>query len=249
MKGTAVKARGFLGIVGVCAALCLSGCVQTFNANQKVFSRYYATTLKLSTSASVLSYLQDPETELLSQSENVAVSWGGRDKGETHWFNMVAFAEEDLTAVRKYSFALVERHLMWNSAPTPTLRFDAEVVLEPDVLEGEYAGQNARLIAVLNAVKTAFHDDGAEVIADGAGLRSSVMMVNQALNAAATELVISPALAVNLPKLEGLTFQHPTLGEGRVRMLIEDDIVKLKIKATKRWLEKPFEKQSDVQNM
>ena len=40
---------------------------------------------------------------------------------------------------------------------------------------------------------------------------------------------------------------HPTLGESYIRMLIEADVVKIKIKCGKAWFSKePFEEQADV---
>lgn len=245
-----MKARVTLWIAGVCALLLLSGCVQTFNPNEKVFSKFYATNLGLSSSANVLGYLQDPSLELLSQSERVAVSWGQQDDGQTHWFNMVVFDEEDLTAVRKYAFSQVEQRLYVNAAPDPLLRFDAAMFMEPEILDAEYPTQNARYIAVLDAVRDRFHDDADEVIQDSEVLHGSSLMVNRTLNAILNKLYNSPALAAQLPRLEGLEFVHPTLGESRVRMLIEDGTVKLKIKASDDWFDKkPFEEQPDVQNM
>ena len=67
-----------------------------------VFDRFYTTTLKVSSSADVLSTVQttqDPDTELLSQSESIVALWGKKDyKDRTHWFNMVAF-DDDLIDV------------------------------------------------------------------------------------------------------------------------------------------------------
>lgn len=246
-----MKARVGLRIVGAAAAVLLSGCVriQTFNPDERMFARFYTTELELSTSAEVLGYLQHSEDEYLSQSESVAASWGERDDGRTHWFNMVAFDEEDLTAVRKYAFALVERRLYYNAPPRPTLRFDASLVMLPEVLEAEYPSQNARYIAVIDALRGRFHDDAAEVTGDSQVLQSSSMMVNQALNAILWKLDRSPALATDLPRMEGLEFLHPIFGESRARMLIEGDTVKLKVKAGKPWFQKPFEEHPDVQNM
>ena len=107
-----------LWIAGLGAVMLLSGCVQvqTFNPNEAVFAKYYATDLEWSTSADVLSYLQNPETELLSQSERVAASWGDRDDGQTHWFNLVAFDDEEMTAERKYAFVLLKQRI-WKYSP------------------------------------------------------------------------------------------------------------------------------------
>lgn len=251
LKGTAVKSRTGLPIAGAVAVLFLSGCIriQTFNPDEQVFARFYTTRLGQSTSAEVLGYLQNPENELLSQSESVAASWGEKDKGQTHWFNMAAFDEEDLTAVRKYAFSLMERRLHFNAPPRPTLRFDASLMLSAEVLKAEYSSQNARYIAVLDAVRERFHDDTAEVTGDSQVLQSSAVMVNQALNAVLRKLGSSPAFAAYLPRPEGVEFEHPVLGLSYIRMIIEGDIVNLKVKAGKSWFHKPFEEHPDVQNM
>ena len=232
----------------VAAAAMLSGCkVQTFDAGEFVFDRYYQTTLKYSTSSEVLPQIYDPTEEYLSQSEGVLVSWGVKDEEQTHWFNMVAFDEDTLTAARKYGFSLVERALYFNAPPKPMLRFDAEFVMDRELLEAAYPSKNARSLAVFAEAFKMFRADALEVSADATELNSSFMMVNQTLNAVAEKLNQSPASAIRLSHLEGVEFLHPTLGESRIRMIILDDVVKIKIKASPRWfLFKPFEEQEDV---
>lgn len=248
----------------LCAALgitllALTGCRSPLNRYEGVFDRYYATTLKMSTSADVLGMLQD-ETEYLSQSESVVASWGkAESKDRTHWFNMVAFDEDAMTAVRKYGFILEETTWGLNRTPLPALRFDGEIVMPAEVLDEAYPSANAKLLALLTTTREMFQDDAAEISFDSDVFRSSMMMVQQALNAVINRLTQSPAYAVKMPELEGMEFVHPTLGESRIRMVIEDDIVKVKIKAGKwwfiegpaelPWIEKPFEEHEDVQHM
>ena len=72
--------------------LALTGCSKPLNRHVPVFDRYHSTTLKSSTSSDVLAMIQDPENELLSQSESVIAAWGKEgEKDRTHWFNIVAF--------------------------------------------------------------------------------------------------------------------------------------------------------------
>jgi hypothetical protein len=72
-------------------------------------------------------------------------------------------------------------------------------------------------------------------------------MVKQALKSVLLNLDRSPAYAVKLPLVEGMAFDHPTLGESYIRMLVEGDTVKIKIKCGKAWFKKePFEEQADV---
>jgi len=228
--------------------LALSGCVDSLNSYQPVFDRYYSTTLKLSTSADVLAMVQELETELLSQSESVVAAWGVEDKNDrTHWFNMVAFDEEQMNAVRKYGFILEERHWGWNIAPAPALRLDAEMVMDAEVLEAAYAGNNEKQIEIIRRAKELFGRDALELTFDSRSLRNSTDMVKQAFKSILVKLGHSPAYAVKLPLFEGMAFDHPTLGESRIRMLIEGDIVRIKIKCSKHWFSKePFEEHDDV---
>jgi len=229
------------------AVLALSGC-SPLEMYEPVFDRYHSTTLKLSTSADVLAMVQEPETELLSQSESVVAAWGVEGKKErTHWFNMVAFDEEQMNAVRKYGFILEERHWGWNVSPAPALRLDAAMVMDAEGLDAAYVGNNEKQVEILKAAKEAFDRDALELTFDSRPLRNSTDMVKQALKSILLKLDRSPAYAVNLPLYEGMAFDHPTLGESRIRMLIEGDIVKIKIKAGKHWFSKePFEEQDDV---
>lgn len=226
----------------------LSGCNTPLDSYEPVFDRYYSTTLKLSTSADVLAMVQEPETELLSQSESVVAAWGtGGKQGRTHWFNMVAFDEEQMNAVRKYGFIVEEMRWWWNSTPAPALRLDMAMVMDPEVLNAAYSGNNERQIQILIAAKEAFSADAGELTFDSRPLRNSTDMVKQALKSVLVKLDRSPAYAVKLPLYEGMAFDHPTLGESFIRMLIEGDIVKVKIKCGKAWFSKePFEEQDDV---
>lgn len=241
-------------------SLCLSGCMNvSLEDYELVFDRFYATTLKVSTSADVLTVArttQDPDTELLSQSESVVALWGKKDyRDRTHWFNMVVFDEDEMTAVRKYAFILEETAKGINRTPKPGLRFDGELVMDADVLDAAYANNNEKQIAVLKAIQDAFNKDAAELTYDSNILKSSTMMVQRAINNALNKLNQSPAYAAHLTRPEGLEFDHITLGESYMRMLIEDDIVKIKIKAGKVWFEhywiedEPFEEHPDVKHM
>jgi len=231
----------------VLAGLRLSGC--TMVNSEDVFSRYYRTTLGQSGSADVLGYIHDPKTELLSQTESMLASSGSLDDGKTHWFNMAVFDEERLTAVRKYGF-VVEDYNRMNTKPRPTLRFDAEVMMDAETLGAAYPNKNAMRIELLKKVRQLFGDDSATITYDSAALRSSVMMARQALNTTLTKLDQSPALASKLEDLSGLEFDHISIGQARIRMLTENNIVKVKIKAGAAMFRlKPFESHPDVIDM
>lgn len=246
----------FCGVLAAAiSGLFIGGCATSPQTYQQVFDRYYATTLKSSTSTQVLSTIQDPQTEMLSQSESVIAAWGKEDtKDRTHWFNIVAFDEEQMNAVRKFGFILEETRWGWNQTPTPALRFDAEMVMDADVLTAAYASNNEKQIELMKKGQELFTADAQELTFDSQTLRSSTIMVQQAFNSVVYKLSHSPAFAAKLPLLEGMEFDHPTLGESRIRMLIEGDIVKIKIKAGKPWFhdyfhDDPFQEQPDVKYM
>ena len=67
------------------------------------------------------------------------------------------------------------------------------------------------------------------------------------LNGILQELDQSPAKAVRLSELSGLDFDHVNFGRGKIRMVLRDDIVKVKIKIGS--VVKSFSKQPDVIGM
>ena len=232
-----------------------SGCSIPIAREGSVFNRYYVTMLKFSSSSDILSALHEDEKEILSQSESVIASWGEKEDGKQIWFNVVSFDEEELTAIRKYAFLVDEKTasgwiILPNYGPSTRLRFDAEAVIDAEVLDEPYPNENAMKIAILRGLAADFADDIGQLSAEGRTLSSSAMMIKQAVNAVLTKLDTSPALAVRLAEPAGLSFDHMTIGKSKVRMLIEDDIVKLKIKCGKDWfLFKKFEEHPDVINM
>ena len=241
-----MKTKFACGVLAVTAVL-LAGCGRPLTTYESVYERYYATTIGLSTSADVLAIIRDRDKELVSQSESVVAAWGKERKHDrTHWFNMVAFDQDSAVAVRKYGFILEETAWGPNRRPQPGLRFDAELVLDAEVLGEPFAGANAKRIAVLRSVAAHFSRDAQEVRHDSATLHSSSAMVNQALNNVLVKLIQSPAEAARLDEPQGMSFDHITLGESHIRMLIHGDVVKLKIKAGKPWFRVPFEEHSDV---
>ena len=236
--------------------MALSGCGAMSDVNRffigdaHIFDRYELTKLKQSTSSDVLSIIQDSKTELLTQSESIVASWGEKKKGSVLWFNMVAFHEEDLTAARKYSFVANERAKGYFVKPMQRLRFDAELILNLEILEEPYADRNAMRIAILREVLARFSEDAGELTFDSRTLLSGSMMVKRVLNIVLTKLEQSPALAIHLPEMGGLDFDHMNFGPGRIRMLIEDDIVKVKAKVGKDWFNMQlFGTHPDVVNM
>lgn len=225
----------------------LSGC-KTIDRND-IYGRYYSTTLKQSTSAEVLGSIQNPKTEHLSQSESVVASWGDDYDTRTNWFNMVAFDEEVLTAARKYVVTM-EDYRVGNSTPKPQLRLDAEVVIDAQTLNATYPNNNQMRIEIVKKIKAMLFDDSQALAHDSATLQSTTLLANQTLNNLVNALNRSPGLAADLDKLEGMKFDQMTMGDSRARLLIENDVAKLKIKSGPGWFKsQPFEKHQDVIDM
>jgi hypothetical protein len=245
-----MKSR-LLGAVLIVSLVGLNGCGEKLKTRDSIESRYYRTVLKQSTSSDVLSYIQDPEVEHLSQSESVVASWADVNKTRTHWFDMVAFDEEKLTAVRKYGFTMAD-YRGWNTKPRPHIQLDMEAVIDSQTLNAAYASQNQMRVEIIKKLKTMFFDDSQAVSYESVTLKKSAMVVTQMLNNLLVKLDASPGLAADLSELHGLEFDVMNIGKGTVRMLIKDDIVKLKIKAGYVWYLQPgkdFEDYEDVKNM
>ncbi len=220
-----------------------------FVDESKIFDRYSSTVLKISTSADILNVIQEGQ-ELVSQSESVVASWAEAQGGSVLWFNMVAFDEEELTAVRKYSFLANEKVKGFYVVPARKLRFDAEVVLDVEIIEEPYANENEKRIKILKVVLESFSKDMLQISMDSQVLRSSSMMVKQVLNTILVQLDQSPALAARLSELKGMSFDHTTLGPGRVRMVFIEEVVKVKVKVGKDWFGRQrFEEHPDVIDM
>lgn len=202
--------------------------------------------LKISKSSDVIPMIK-AENELVSQSENAIASWGKRSGGKIIWFNAVAFNEQDSTAIRKYGFISNEKAHSWFNLLGQTLRFDAEAVVDPEVLDAPYANESAKKIAVLESLLDDFSEDFEELSSDSQTLKSASMMAKQVMKTLLTDLEQSPALAQNLDKPGGMDFDHLNYDEGKVRMLIRDDIVKFKAMTGKSI--RNFEKKLDVKSM
>lgn len=203
------------------------------DANE-TFTSYYQTELKTSTSAEVISTIHLPEYELLSQSKSVVASFGEKKKkGFKAWFKMVSFDENELTAKRKYLFVEDERPKRLSLESWPQAEFDCAIVLDSKILEAPYSDNNTRRIAILKAVAENFRTDMAEVKLDNKKLGGLGMMVNQALEMVLVKLdsdVASPALAKKLSDQLGLKFNHINLNQGRIRMIVADDIAMVRMR-------------------
>jgi len=233
------KGEGFLsGVYFLLITFCLfCGCsvVEYFQPEgppsyEQIYAAYDSTSLNMSNAADVLSSINLPEYELLSQSKRVVASAGQKKKGYKSWFNMVAFDENDSTAKRKYLLVVDEKPKILFVSPMENLSFDCEMVIESEVLDKPYADERTRRIAVLKGVLENFRSDIAEVSQENKTLDNSGMMVNQALGTVLVKLDSSPALASRLHEPAGLLFDHVSFGKGKIQMVVTYDIVAVKIR-------------------
>lgn len=238
--------RNTLLIAILACCLLTTGCQETAKPDGQVFDRFYVTSLKLSKSADILPIIA-ADTELTSQSESIIASWDQQKDNAVLWFNMVAFDEEQLTAVRKYAFLVDEKEPEFLSAPTQRIRFDASIVLSEDILTEPFANDNEKKIAVIGQIQKSFSGDTAKLTTDSASFTSASMMTKQIFNHILYKLDKSPALAAELSEPSGMKFDHMTLGTGRVRLVVEDDIASFKVKIGT--IAKGFEAQDDVMAM
>jgi len=190
--------------------------------------------LNQSTSADVLEAIKQYKQEQVSQSESVVASYGEKKKTYQFWLTMVAFDEEDFAATRKYFLAVDEKP--WHiAAEGQKLRFDAEMILDEETISEAYTSENQKRIAILKKVLENTRGDITQIRQDSKIPDTGGMMINQTLERILYVLNQSPALAEKLDQPEGLEFDHPTMGKGRVGMKLEDKIVKVKIRIGRLW--------------
>ena len=146
------------------------------------------------------------------------------------WFNMVTFDENELIATRKYVFISNERPKQLFVEPWEGVDFGCQMVLPKDILDEPYANENARRIAILKKVETDTRKDTGEVGTDNAMLSLCGMMAGQGMGSLLTKLDSSPAFASRLSEPNGLEFEHTSFDKGRLRMVIDNDVVTVKMR-------------------
>lgn len=221
-------------VVICCCSLCGCGFVEFLTPEGPPFygqlwDTYNRTKLKESTSSDVLAMIHGSKHELLSRSKSVVASSGQKRRSYHKWLNMVAFDENELTAKRKYLLVINERPKILFTEPWEGVTYDSEMVLESEVLDEPYANENARLIAILRQVLENVRKDIDEVRADNKVLDISGMVINQALSAVLVKLDESAALASKLSDPGGFDFSHISFDRGKIQMLVEDDVVTVKM--------------------
>ena len=213
---------------------------------------YRLTQLKTSTTLDVLGIIDAPEYQikskaagvrLLNQSNTaIAVSGQSSDTFKT-WVDLIVFDESRLTARRKYFFCSDERATSQPDRPTRVLIpprsgivFDAQCVLPADLQTTPYATEEARLMAIVRWLSEQYGadaknltDDPTQPVQANEYVSLSAMMVNQDFQGLLIELTATPGLTRGLADDQGVEFPHISLGAGRIRLAVSDDIVTVKI--------------------
>jgi len=256
---TARTARALLFMAALLSASALAGCgvgAYLSPAKQpytKLARPYLATQIGRSTSLEVLNVAHDPAYQfdrdktaqvLLAQGDTV-IAYSGRT-GDTRktWLNLIAFDEFRMTARRKYFFCVDERATREPDNPKRLLiprrkgvLFDAEVLIDPEVLTTPYATVEAQRIQIIRWLADQFRRDLATLVGDlknptqgDEAILLAGMMGNQVFQAVLTELDQSPGLAKNLSDEAGVRFPHISLNEGHIRLLTQTDFGVVKIR-------------------
>jgi len=250
--------RATLFMAALLFAFSLCGCGSGEYLSRKLpydqLSIPYATTqLGRSTSLEVLNvardgaYQFDPdqvEQALLTQGDTV-IAYSGRsaDTRKT-WLNLIVFDEYRMTARRKYFFCIDERAERAPDNPKKVLfpprkgiLFDAQFVIDPEVLTTPYATEEAQRVAILQWLGGQIERDIAALVGDAKkpaqgsdAITLSGMMTSQVFQGVLVQLNKSPGLAKNLADERGIPFPHMSLGQGRIRMQTQNDLAAVTIR-------------------
>jgi hypothetical protein len=239
-------------------ALALSGCgLQGYVGPArlpyaKLAIPYSSAQLGRSTSLEVLNVARNPDYQfdpdkveqvLLTQGDT-AISFSGRSAdGRIMWLNLIAFDEFRMTARRKYFFCIDEqaerapdsKRLLF--PPRKGVLFDAEFVIDTDVLTTPYATAEAQRIAILHWLAGQVRRDVTTLVGDPANPAQGTeaillagMLIGQVFQGVLVELDKSPGLAANLGGPRGVPFPHLSLDEGRVRLIAQNELGAVKIR-------------------
>lgn len=184
----------------------------------------------------VLPKIESSKDELLSQSESVVASLGQSKNGYKTWFTMVAFHEYELSVIRKYFFVVDER-VRNRFRFRQGLRFDCVMALEKEMLNRSYGAESAGQVVILKYVLDNLRRDINELggnidmpSQDNKMLDISAMLIKQILETITFKLGKSGVLAARLSDPRGVEFDHINFGKGRIQMVIENDIVTIKMR-------------------
>lgn len=213
--------------------------------DERIFSReelsepYDQITLKTSLTIDALPKIQRfqsdrgpllGDAEVLSEGQNTVATLGQSRDGRRTWFNMVVFHEFKLNVIRKYFFIVDERRSRLGVRSSRGMTFDCQVVVDEELIDRLYTSENVRRIAILKQVLENLRGDIDElgvntgsVNQENKMLSVCGMLINQTLEMVLLKLDSSPVLATKLDSVGGVDFDHINFGEGKVRMIVQND--------------------------
>ena len=169
--------------------------------------------------------------EVLSEGQNTVATVGQSRDGRRTWFNLVVFHEFKLNVTRKYFFIVDERPSRLGVRSSRGMTFDCQVVVDQELLDRLYTSENVRRIAILKRIAENLRGDIGElgVNTDSVSQENKMlsvcgMLINQTLELVLLKLDASPVLATKLDSIGGIDFDHINFGEGKVRMIAQDDM-------------------------
>jgi len=260
MRAKGLQGIGFrtmsLGLLALALLGGVSGCANVPLLSSKLTHErmslpYERTQIKASSSLDVLAVADSPDyrldpndvgMQLLSQSNTMAALSGRSKNGRKTWVNLVVFDERRVVARRKSFFCSDEKATTNPAAPSRRLfparkgiLFDAQFVLDSDILTAPFATAEARQIAILRWLAEQYSRDvrhltgraDSPVAADEL-VSTAGMMMNQVFQGVLVALSKSPGLARNLRDANGIEFPHISLDTGRIQMILTGDVVTVK---------------------
>ena len=169
--------------------------------------------------------------EVLSEGQNTVATLGQSKDGRKTWFNMVVFHEFKLNVIRKYFFVVDERATRLAAKPSRGMSFDCQMVLDKEVLDRSYTSENLRRMAILRHISENLRADieALGINTDSPNQNNKMlsvcgMLINQTLELFLLKLDASPVLAAKLSSVDGVDFDHINFGEGKVGMVVQDDM-------------------------
>jgi hypothetical protein len=218
------------------ACLALTGCdwaargitpPERPNANELMVT-FNKTTLNQSSSGDVVASVLYPTLQYVTQSQNTVAISGSKRIRARNWLTLISFGER-LTASGKYFFLINDKPQAFMYTKLILARLDVEKTITPEVLNKNYPDEEVKNIAILRDILSGFNASVREVKSSDAHIRSCSMAVDQLLGEILTRLKTSSIEASRFADPDGMPFDNSNMGTGRLRMVIEGDIVKLKI--------------------
>ncbi len=235
------RASGAAACIFVLVVVCVfCGCSGVYIGTPKspggedLAATYYSTQVNKSLTLDVLPRIEAHPQELLSRSENIVASVGQSKDGYKTWFTMFAFHEYTVAVIRKYFYYVDEKA---GAAPHIGMRFDCEIALDKKMIQRPYTDQNVRRIAMLRHALATLRTDIDELRrAPGAPgqnnqkLNICAMLIKQVFDTVLRKMEGSPVLASRLHEPAGVQFDHLTFNKGRIGMVVEDDVARVKVR-------------------